>query len=93
MGIPLPFYSLLQRFDSSKDDHASIAEVMTQVFQQGYDARFGLTMSIPVVFQALAVRVFWMLRQKISFDLPWKECIPTDKHADLRIMMLVSKSC
>ena len=90
MGIPLPFYSLLQSFDSSKNDHDSIAEVMTKVFEKGYDARFGLTMSIPVVFQALAVRVFWMLRRKISYDLPWKECIPTDKHADLRIMMLVS---
>ncbi|MCR5040905.1 MAG: hypothetical protein K6C36_02250, partial [Clostridia bacterium] len=90
MGIPLPFYSLLQQFDYSKNDNASIADVMTKVFEQGYDARFGLTMSIPVVFQALAVRVFWMLRRKINFDLTWKECIPTDKHADLRIMMLVS---
>lgn len=90
MGIPLPFFSLFQKFDSGKNDHASIADVMTKVFEQGYDARFGLTMSIPVVFQALAVRVFWMLRRKISFDLPWKDCLPTDKHADLRVMMLVS---
>lgn len=89
-GIPLPFYTLFQKFDLHINDHASIADVMTKVFEQGCDARFGLTMSIPVVFQALAVRVLWMLRRKISFDLPWEECLPTDKHADLRVMMLVS---
>ncbi len=90
MGIPLPFYTLFQKFDYSRNDHASIADVMTKVFEQGYDARFGLTMSIPVVFQALAVRVFWMLRRKIEIKLPWKECLPSNKHADLRVMMLVS---
>ena len=100
MGIPLPFYSLFQKCNFGLEDHKTIAEIMTQVFEgaapnakdkrQSYDLRFGITASIPVVFQALAIRVLWMLRRKISFDLPWKECLPTDKHADLRVMMLVS---
>lgn len=92
MGIPLPFYTLFQKFDSSKNDHASIAEVMTQVFEQGVDARFGLTQSIPIVFQSLTINVFWMLRRKICFDLSWKECLPTNRHADFRVMQLVSNS-
>lgn len=47
-GVPIPFMELFQLCDFGsfqvKENRYTLAEVMVQVFQQGYDFRFGLTM-------------------------------------------------
>jgi hypothetical protein len=62
---------------------------MISVFEEGYDARFGVTMAIPVVINELMIKVLWTVRQKFIRKKTWKESIPTSKHADLRIMLIV----
>ena len=37
----------------------------------------------------LMIKVIWMIRQKFIRGKTWKESIPTQKHADLRIMLIV----
>lgn len=65
-----------------------MATLAVRAFQEGYDARFGIAMSLPVLLCELLVRFIWMIKQRFYFKKPLKECIPTQSHTDLRIMLL-----
>ena len=71
------------------NDRQTLAVTMTRVFQEGYDARFGVTMSIPVLIQELMIRSLWVIKKRYFEKKDWKECIPTEKHGDLRLMLLI----
>ena len=88
-GIPMPFYELFLACNFGEIDGKTFSETMVSVFENGYDARFGVTMAIPVVMNELMIRVIWMIRQKFVRKKTWQESIPTSKHADLRIMIIV----
>ena len=88
-GIPMPFYELFLFCDFGDIDGKTISQTMISVFEEGYDARFGATMAIPVVLNELMIKVIWMIRQKFVRKKTWQESIPTSKHADLRIMLIV----
>jgi len=88
-GIPMPFYELFLACDFGDIDGKTLSETMIDVFEQGYDARFGATMAIPVVMNELMIKSIWMIRQKFMRRKTWKESFPTNKHADLRVMIIV----
>ena len=88
-GIPMPFYELFLACDFGDIDGKTFSETMISVFEEGYDARFGATMAIPVVMNEMMIKVIWMIRQKFIRKKTWRESIPTSKHADLRIMLIV----
>lgn len=92
-GIVMPFYELFQfctfgKFSVGKDKQ-DLATIATRAFQEGYDLRHGLAMSIPVLLTDLSIRLVWALRQRFQFHLPVKECIPNKQHENLRVMLLV----
>lgn len=92
-GIVMPFYELFQfctlgKFKVGKDKQ-DLATIATRAFQEGYDLRHGLAMSIPVLITDLSIRLVWALRQRFQFHLPIKECIPNGQHENLRVMLLV----
>ena len=60
-----------------------------KAFENGYDARFALTMAIPVVITDLSIKLLWSLRRFLQYKVPIKECMPTMRHPDLRIMLIV----
>lgn len=91
-GVVMPFYELFQfckfgKFDVGKDKQ-DLATIATRAFQEGYDLRFGLAMSIPVVITDLSIRLIWSIRRYFQYEQPLKECIPTRKHESLRVMLL-----
>lgn len=92
-GLVLPFYELFQLFNFGKfnlgKEKGTMADVATKAFEQGYDVRFGLAMSIPVLLTDLIIRLIWSLRRLIQFKAPLKQCIPLNKYKDLRIMLLI----
>lgn len=88
-GIGMPFYELFLFCDFGNFDGQTISEIAVAAFEEGYDARFAATMAIPVVLDDLFIRVIWSLKTHFYVKKPWKECIPTDKHDDLRVMLLV----
>lgn len=96
-GIVMPFYELFGlcnfgEFNTPKGKE-SLAEVATQAFEKGYDLRFGITMSIPLIITDLIIKFFWSFRRKVQYKEPLKNCIPIKrKHEDLRIMLLVGTS-
>lgn len=92
-GIVIPFYELFGfckfgKFNVQKDKQ-DLGIIATRAFQQGYDFRFGLAQSIPVIITDLLIRFIWAFRRYFQYKKSLKECIPTQKHDDLRIMLLL----
>ena len=92
-GVNMPFYELFQFCKFGKfnvgQDKQDLATIATRAFQEGYDFRFGLATAIPVIITDLSIRLIWALRRHFQYGKQLKECIPTSKHADLRIMLLL----
>ncbi len=92
-GIVMPFYELFGACNFGEfnmgAEQGTLADVATKVFEQGYDVRFGLTQAIPVVITDLSIRLIWGLRRRFQMKKDLRECIPTNVHPDLRIMLLV----
>ena len=91
-GIVIPFYELfgLCNFGNFNvnNNRMNLAQLATRAFENGYDARFGLTMSIPVVICEISIKFMWSIRRFFQYRLPIQKCIPTQKYADLRVMLL-----
>lgn len=91
-GIPIPFYELFLGCEFGNIDGKTLADNMIQVFEEGYDLRFGAAMAVPVVLEELMIRVLWMVRQRFLRKKSWKESYPSSAHADLRIMLIVGNA-
>jgi hypothetical protein len=91
-GIPIPFYSLLQFVDVGEfgQHKQTFATVAVQVFEQGYDFRHGIAMSIPVVVTEMLTRLLWIVKRRFYHRSPWGECVPTAAVPELRRMLLVA---
>lgn len=91
-GVVMPFYELFSfckfgQFNVGKDKQ-DLATIATRAFQEGYDFRFGLATAIPVIITDLSIRLVWSLRRYFQYGKPLKECIPTQQHSDLRVMLI-----
>ncbi|MEG0181108.1 MAG: hypothetical protein RR657_04395 [Peptostreptococcaceae bacterium] len=91
-GVVMPFYELFQfcKFGSFNvgNEKKDLAAVAINAFERGYDFRFGLAMAIPVIITDLSIKLVWSIRRYFQYKKPIKECIPTSKHVDLRVMLL-----
>ena len=94
-GVVIPFYELFQMCDFGSfqvgQDRNTLATVATKVFQEGYDARFGLTMAIPVVLCDLSIKLIWAIKRYFYHKKPLLECMPNKRHSDLRIMLIIGE--
>lgn len=92
-GIVMPFYEFFGMCDfgsfSTKEGKKSLAEIARQAFTQGYDFRFGIAQAIPVFVTEMGIRFVWALKQHFYHHKPIRECIPTMKNGDLRVMLIV----
>ncbi|WP_445005722.1 hypothetical protein [Exiguobacterium alkaliphilum] len=92
-GIPLPFFELFQFADFGQVSHngkpLSFADFSTKVFESGYDARHGVAMAVPVVFNELVIRLLWGLKSQFYHKNGWLESIPVGNKPTLRKMLFV----
>ncbi|ECL2477310.1 hypothetical protein FSL02_08565, partial [Campylobacter jejuni] len=90
-GIPMPFYNLflLCDFGNFGQHRQTLAQIATQVFEQGYDLRHGVTMSIPVMINEMLIRFIYIIKAKFYHKKEWKECIPKDDIPELNKMLLI----
>lgn len=95
-GVVIPFYELLGLCDfgsfqvgKSRDTLATLAR---KVYETGYDARWGITMSIPVAVCDLSIRLVWAVRQYFGEKRPLKNCIPTDRNESFRAMLIMGNA-
>ena len=93
-GVAITFYELFLLCDYGSfqvgKNRFTLAQLATKAFEQGYDFRFGITMAIPVIMCELSVKLVWIIKHYLYHKRPLYECIPTDKHDDLRIMLIVA---
>lgn len=91
-GVGIPFFELFQFCQAGSfqigQARQDLATLSVRAFQEGYDARFGLTMAIPMLLCDLLIRLIWMLKRHFSLHMPLSACIPDQTHADLRVMLL-----
>jgi hypothetical protein len=90
-GIPIPFYSLLQfiNFGEFGLHRQTFAKVAVQVFENGYDLRHGMALSIPVLITELLTRLMWTVKQRFYHKKSWDSCIPSASNPELRRMLLI----
>lgn len=96
-GIPIPFFGVFMACDfgsfsygtSDTQNGLTLSELAVRVYQQGYDARFGAALALPVLIQDLMIRFIWTLKAHFVRGRPWSRSIPTEDHKDLRMMLLV----
>lgn len=91
-GLPMPFYNLFLLMDFGNFDGKSFADIAIRVFEEGYDLRYGAAMAIPVLVEELSIKIIWVLKQRYYVKKEWKDCVPTSRHADLRMMLLVGNA-
>lgn len=92
-GIPIPFMNLFQFLNIGEfqvGKHLNdFATVMVKVFQEGYDFRHGIAMTIPVLFNELMIRALYVIKRHFQYGIPWDECLPTMKSKIFRWMLLI----
>ena len=100
-GLPIPGFEFFQFISITpgrqKNITKDLAELSVKVFENGYDARFGLALSVPVVISELLTRLSFALKRYFYHHLPVNECIPVNfkvgshpHQPELRRMLLVS---
>lgn len=101
MGVPIPFYELFLFCDFGEFDvnvgttekrrieRMNFADLMTKVYEKGYDARFGAAMAIPVFINELLIRSLWAIKSHYYHKRTWKESIPFGNKPELRRMLVV----
>ena len=90
MGIPMPFFTLVEACDWGNFNGDTFAELMTKVYEEGYDFRFGIATAIPVVINELLVRATWTIKNKFVDGKDWKSSLPSKKNGDFRLFLLMS---
>ncbi|MDG6268059.1 hypothetical protein F9874_07970 [Glaesserella parasuis] len=95
-GVPIPFYELLccLNIGSFGEDKKTFAEIAVKVFEQGYDFRFGMVLSIPVLMVELFNRIFCIIRHRYQYNRSWSDCLQFlnfDKNPRTRKMLLVGQ--
>ena len=93
MGVAAPFCELLQfckfgnfDIDGGKGD---LAELATKVFTNGYDARFALSLGIPVAITDLLIKLIWAIKEHFGHRRPILDCIRAKDNDGLRTMLLI----
>ena len=99
-GLPMPFFELFQlcnkgsfKIYSSNDKsntakELSLADLSVKIFENHYDARFGMAQAIPVAINEILIRLLWAIKSRFYSDKSWEECIPIGSHPELRRMLL-----
>ena len=95
MGVSIPFFELLQfsNIEVNKEI-GNIASLAEKMFMAGYEARFGITMAIPVFLNDVFTKIAWAFRERYYCKREWLNIYSSMKN-DRRLarMDLVSAGC
>lgn len=95
-GVPIPMMELFGLCNFGKlrigKNLNTLATTMTKVFQNGYDLRHGIGLTIPVMLEEMFIKLFWMIRRIFGDHKSLGESIPDSSDPDLRIMILTANS-
>lgn len=83
-----PFTNKPERLFLNSPKELSLADLSVKIFENHYNARFGMAQAIPVAIYKISIRLLWAIKSRFYSDKSWKECIPIGSHPDLRRMLL-----
>ena len=83
-GIPIPFYNLflLCDFGQVGQYRETYAKIMTQVFENGYDLRHAISMTIPMFVGELLTALCWSFKRVFYHKWEWHDCLPWEWRTD-----------
>ena len=78
MGLPVPLMSLfnLFQFGSIGEENKTIAQIVQEMYYEGYDFTHFCSMSIPVMLTEVFVRISWSIKRIKKDGYSIKESIP-----------------
>ncbi|WP_141052316.1 hypothetical protein [Aliarcobacter cryaerophilus] len=90
-GVPIPFYNLFQILNVGEfgQHKQTFATITTKVFENGYDARHGIAMAIPVLINELLIRFMYTMKARFYHNKKWIDSVPKGSVPELRRMLLV----
>ncbi len=91
-GVPIPFYNLFQLMDFGhfgKKERQTFAMITSEVFEKGYDFRYGISLAVPVLITELLIKFMFTMKRRFYHKKDWSECIPNASIPELRRMLLV----
>lgn len=93
-GLPVPMMQYMSRF-GGKMGMSDFSNLLCNVYEEGYDYRFGKALAAPVVINDILTRVAWAMKkyaQTGKAKMPI--CFPDGKHEhyDLSNMLLMSNA-
>jgi hypothetical protein len=93
----MPFFELFQLCDfgnfNINGENKTLAELSTRMFQEGYDARHGAAMAIPVFLNEIIIRLSFTIKRRFYHKKTWKESMPFGSQPELRRMLVVGHGC
>lgn len=93
-GLPSGFVSVLQSVQvgnvSVKGEALSIGQLVEKMYVNGYDFRFTVATSIPVIICETLVRLWWMVKQYYYHGKDFKNSIPFGSKRELQRLLLVT---
>lgn len=94
-GVAIPFYELFQWLNIGKigQYQKTIADISVLVFEQGYDLRYGVAMSVPVLINELLVRFLWALKLYFKENKSIKEILLLRKSRALKRILFSAHGC
>lgn len=67
----------------------TMAQLAVEMFEEGYDARFGAALAVPVLVNELLIRLLWVVKRRYYHGHDWGDCKPSAEQPSLRRMLLV----
>lgn len=90
-GVPIPFFNLFQLINIGEfgKHKQTFAVITSKVFEEGYDARHGIAMAIPVMINELLIRFMYTMKAKYYHHKEWLDALPKGGIPEVRRMLLV----
>ena len=93
-GLPIPFTEFFQfcNFGALKDadgHNQTVATVMIEVYEEGYDLRHGVAASMPVLLNDLLLRAVFVVKQHFYNGISWSDLLKKRDEDKLQRMVTV----
>src|SRR5699024_5686307 len=68
----------------------TLAKIAEKSYLDGYDARFGVTLAIPVLLNELLIRMFWSIKEIYYRDKNLGEILNINRSREVQRLLLVA---
>lgn len=95
-GLPSPLHDIFRQMNfgsiryNGSEERLNVAQISEKMFEKGYDFRAFTAQAIPVIFNEVLVRCYWIIRQHFYYGKSWQDSIPFAKDRDFGNMIFTA---